>query len=311
MTPHATRRSSFDELKNLDDTTLSLPEWLDRTASEGTAGYRVDRRVGNLIAFTRKAQLAKQLREKAFSAKADHSDTTEQMEADIYGRATVYTNRSAHAAGLRMLRHAGDPRRLIPITALAVAVIAPAVVAVVGAFKTGLDTGQAITGRTLRGKRLTDEDRAAKVKGAALGWAGIGLFGVLRAVSREAEAEELAPSSGELQPPTERIPGRVETRINVSNEGWAHVVARHFFGTGSRFTVSEGELREMLTSRSVIDTPISRVLQTPEGPRYVRTLTYDWQVGLDKLHNFQPTSTLTVISDRQGNLLSAFPGRLP
>lgn len=33
-------------------------------------------------------------------------------------------------------------------------------------------------------------------------------------------------------------------------------------------------------------------------------------VGTDKFNGYQPTSTMTVITDKYGNLVTAFPGRL-
>lgn len=33
-------------------------------------------------------------------------------------------------------------------------------------------------------------------------------------------------------------------------------------------------------------------------------------VGTDKFNNYQPTSTMTVITDKYGNLVTAFPGKL-
>ena len=39
------------------------------------------------------------------------------------------------------------------------------------------------------------------------------------------------------------VPGRGLSRINISNVGWAHVLERHFAGAGSRFSISQAQLR--------------------------------------------------------------------
>ena len=46
-----------------------------------------------------------------------------------------------------------------------------------------------------------------------------------------------------------KIPGRVRSRINVSRQGMEQVLDRHFFGSGSRFSISERELRDQLASK--------------------------------------------------------------
>jgi RHS repeat-associated protein len=117
-----------------------------------------------------------------------------------------------------------------------------------------------------------------------------------------------------IEPPPVRpnVPGRVESRINVSNEGMAHVVKRHFSPStnASQFTISESELRSLLQSRSTASTPVSRIVQSRSGDVYVREVNVNYTVGLDKFSGNLPTSTLTIVTDKHGNLITSFPGKL-
>jgi hypothetical protein len=114
-------------------------------------------------------------------------------------------------------------------------------------------------------------------------------------------------------------PGRVQSRINlidvnpVDRSGWQHAVSGHFDPTRtgkSRFSISPAELRELLQTREVIRSPIVRVLRSVGGPRYVREVTLNGRnIGIDANTN-SPTSILTVLTDKYGNLVTAFPGRM-
>jgi RHS repeat-associated protein len=112
------------------------------------------------------------------------------------------------------------------------------------------------------------------------------------------------------------VPGRVQSRINLqggdSKQGWEHVVKEHFTGKPgkSQFGVTEEELRDILQSKKVVETTVSRVLPSAQGPRYVREVTLDYSVGVDK-YTGQPTSTMSVLTDRFGNLVTATPGSMP
>jgi hypothetical protein len=113
------------------------------------------------------------------------------------------------------------------------------------------------------------------------------------------------------------IPGRVQSRVNIPNgdktAGWSHVVDRHYNPqrNASQFTVSQSELRSILQSPQVVGSPITRTLQSNSGLRYERVVTLRSPVGNDKFNSFQPTTTMTVLTDRFGNLVTATPGRLP
>ncbi len=107
-----------------------------------------------------------------------------------------------------------------------------------------------------------------------------------------------------------RVPGRVQSRINVSNEGWDHVLTRHFSDkNASQFTVPPSELRQLLRSDQVVGTRVTGTLESTDGMRYIREVNFGKKViGLDKFSGFSPTSTMTVMTDRYGNLVTAFPG---
>ncbi|MFY0256533.1 hypothetical protein ACDQ55_21580 [Chitinophaga sp. 30R24] len=106
------------------------------------------------------------------------------------------------------------------------------------------------------------------------------------------------------------VPGRVQSRINITNEGWAHVVDRHFGNkNASKFTVSQGELRSLLSQKDVVETPITRTVESKgKGTLYIREVTFDNPIGLDKYDNYNPTSRMTIMTDKFGNLETATPG---
>ncbi|MBI3560571.1 MAG: RHS domain-containing protein [Gammaproteobacteria bacterium] len=127
--------------------------------------------------------------------------------------------------------------------------------------------------------------------GAASGWLG----------ARAVAAEGLAG-----------VPGRVQSRINVSNEGWAHVLKRHFSGqpNASQFSVSQSELKSLLQSKQVVGTPVSRTVESADGLRYVREIDMGRTIGIDAMNGNATTSIMTTMSDKYGNLITVFPGVL-
>lgn len=105
------------------------------------------------------------------------------------------------------------------------------------------------------------------------------------------------------------VPGRVLSRINIPNARWAHVLERHFFGSGSRFSIGEGELRSLLGSRQVVGSPVVRTLESADGTRFLRQVDIGRTIGVDKFTGAD-TSILSILSDKFGNLVTAFPGVL-
>lgn len=105
------------------------------------------------------------------------------------------------------------------------------------------------------------------------------------------------------------MPPIVQSRINISNDGWKHVVDRHFSNkNASQFTISQDELRSLLSSKEIVNSPVIRSIDSADGSRYVREVTLDKSIGLDKFNDFKPTSTMTIITDKHGNLVTATPG---
>lgn len=116
---------------------------------------------------------------------------------------------------------------------------------------------------------------------------------------------------------TAQVPRRVQSRINLptgdSKSGWLHVLLGHFDSSKtnkSLFTVSENELRNILQSSTVVSAPITSVTTCLKDQTcYVRVIDLGHSVGIDKFTN-QSTSTLSVMTDKFGNLVTATPGVL-
>jgi filamentous hemagglutinin len=64
----------------------------------------------------------------------------------------------------------------------------------------------------------------------------------------------------------------------------------------------------MLGSKEVVQSPIIRTLESNGGTRYVRQLEFNAPIGIDKFNNWKPTATMTIMTDRVGNLISATAG---
>jgi len=108
---------------------------------------------------------------------------------------------------------------------------------------------------------------------------------------------------------TIQVPGRVQSRINISNDGWKHVVKEHFSSKNkSQFTITQDELKSLLQSNDIVKTPVTRTLDSADGIRYVREIDVGYNIGIDKFNNFQPTSIMTILTDKYGNLVTTFPG---
>ena len=107
------------------------------------------------------------------------------------------------------------------------------------------------------------------------------------------------------------VPGRVVSRINLESGGWLHVLQRHFNSSvnASQFTMSQQELRVLLQSPQVVGSPITRTINSVDGIRYERVVNLGRAIGIDKFSG-AATSTMTVLTDRFGNLVTATPGRI-
>ncbi|WP_157273029.1 hypothetical protein [Paenibacillus daejeonensis] len=84
----------------------------------------------------------------------------------------------------------------------------------------------------------------------------------------------------------QKMPLIVQSRINISNEGFTHVVKEHFSKKNeSQFTISQNTLRNILRDKDVVNTPVTRTQDSKDGIRYVRDVTMDRPIGTDKLIN--------------------------
>ena len=106
-----------------------------------------------------------------------------------------------------------------------------------------------------------------------------------------------------------RIPGRVQSRINVSNDGFSHTQLRHFDGrpSKSQFSIGQDELRDILGDKNVIGAPVEAL---PSG-QFVRQVDVGRTIGNLPINSGgAPTSIISIVTDEAGNLVSSFPGPL-
>jgi RHS repeat-associated protein len=105
------------------------------------------------------------------------------------------------------------------------------------------------------------------------------------------------------------IPGRVQSRINISNQGMSDALRKHADGrlNKSQFTINEAEIRALLSSRQVVGSPAAIL----ESGGFVRQIDLGRTIGnVPANAGGQSTSILTVITDEYGNLINTFPGPL-
>lgn len=105
------------------------------------------------------------------------------------------------------------------------------------------------------------------------------------------------------------IPGRVQSRINISNQGMSDALRKHADGrlNKSQFTINEGEIRSLLSSKQVVGSPAAIL----ESGGFVRQIDVGRTIGnLPANAGGKSTSILTVITDEYGNLINTFPGPL-
>ncbi|MDA5535204.1 DUF637 domain-containing protein [Yersinia mollaretii] len=110
--------------------------------------------------------------------------------------------------------------------------------------------------------------------------------------------------------------GITQSRINLMTgdrrAGWLHVVERHFSGktNASQFSISQQELKAVLQDKKIANIPITRTIQSNDSPRYERVIDMGKPIGFDKFSGGAPTSIMTVLTDKYGNLITATPGRI-
>ena len=75
--------------------------------------------------------------------------------------------------------------------------------------------------------------------------------------------------------------------------------------SGSQFSLSKDCLISLLQSKQVVGSPITRVL---DGGNFLRQVNVGRNIGFDKFNGNKAASTLSVITDKFGNLVTATPG---
>lgn len=65
-----------------------------------------------------------------------------------------------------------------------------------------------------------------------------------------------------------------------------------------------------MQSKEVVKSPISRVINSNDGLRYERVITLNKNIGYDKFSVGKATSTITILTDKFGNLVTVTPGRI-
>jgi len=153
--------------------------------------YRMDRNLQKLSGEFDRNEIARRGLEEARNFDAHENS----VQAGPDGN---WINRAGRAATETELNRYRDPRRLLPLVEVAAAVTFPEVVAVTSAWDTGVKTEETITGKRsgvrvwdimtgnigVAGTEMTDSERAAAGTDAALGWASIGMDGMLAAMRR-------------------------------------------------------------------------------------------------------------------------------
>lgn len=107
----------------------------------------------------------------------------------------------------------------------------------------------------------------------------------------------------------------VQSRVNLRNgdsstaSGLEYAWKKHGGEWGankSHFTMTKDELKTVLQSDTVVKTPVQ---YSPSTGNYIRTVDMGKNIGVDAMNNRTPTSIMTVITDKQGNLVNTFPGK--
>jgi RHS repeat-associated protein len=109
-----------------------------------------------------------------------------------------------------------------------------------------------------------------------------------------------------------KVPGRVQSRINLSKKGLEHVLKRHFgAANASRFSISFNTLKELLQNDAIVKVPVTRTVQSSKGIQYIREVDFgSFTIGKDKFNGNTNTAIMTIMTDKFGNLETVFPGRI-
>jgi len=139
-----------------------------------------------------------------------------------------------------------------------------------------------------------------------------GKFGssVVNAVSKYVNKGSSKTPTSEIKSVGDIIPGRVQTRINVSNDGFKHITGQHFereiANNRSVFTIEPDKLKSILQNKNIVS---SHVTKTPDG-QYYRVVDTGQTIGTTSLKEGGiPTSKMRIFTDKFGNIKTAYPVR--
>ncbi|MEX9876021.1 VENN motif pre-toxin domain-containing protein, partial [Providencia rettgeri] len=110
---------------------------------------------------------------------------------------------------------------------------------------------------------------------------------------------------------------RINIKVGDGDSGWVHVQNRHFSGkeNASQFTISQTEAKNILNNPEVVKIPISNTRESynkitgKTDILYERVVVLDKNIGIDKFSK-QPTNTITILTDKSGNLVTMTPGKI-
>ncbi len=91
--------------------------------------------------------------------------------------------------------------------------------------------------------------------------------------------------------------------LDLSTLGRSMVVAGG--ANKSAFSISKEEFKKLLQTKDVVNSP---AIPSPMNDNYIRIVDVGRTIGVDAKAGEIDTSTITVITDKAGNLVNTFPG---
>ncbi|MCX8579129.1 hypothetical protein J3U35_06700, partial [Gilliamella sp. B2717] len=122
---------------------------------------------------------------------------------------------------------------------------------------------------------------------------------------------------------TPDLPGVAQSRVNVANvtydngkiRGFEYAMGKHGADSSvpnkSRFLIGNDEVKTLLQRPDIVNKPVYNPIQIGgkvETNKFVRQVDVGKPIGFDQSGN--KTSVITIITDRKGNLINTFPGKL-
>jgi len=160
----------------------------------------------------------------------------------------------------------------------------------------------------------------------AMALSGAGEFGAELALAKLFTAVKAAQTAKIAKEASAGVPGRVKSRINiangttrftpitengkVANAGWDHVVPRHFGDRNnqSQFSLPQEEIKTLLQSDMVVQSPIVKTVEINDIPTYVREVDTGKIIGtIRKSQGGDNTTRIYIQTDMAGNLITAYP----